>query len=595
MAYTIAPGAFHQALLSGASGVISKREELNRINGFPVPDQDTGNNLAYMMQHLRQQLTPTASFDALLGRLSELSLMAARGNSGAIFSQYFSGFREAMQKGKEGFAKALSLQSLYRMFQEGYESAYRSLQQPREGTILSAMYSFKEGFRMSLTKSQELEAASQTALYHLQQAVEHSITFLPQQRALRAPDAGAMAFYYFAEAFLLSLLGKAQREEPLAVTIPDLPPKNKLPANPGRLTYRYCTEALIELADNTEVSMQLKDSLTALGDSLVVSTAGKLARVHLHTNHPAQAIDLIEFLGRLMEVKTDDMRMQQALTQSHPGQIALVTDSIADVPEELLGPHAYVLPLHLIADGVSYQDKCNISFDRVKRLSGQLTSSQMNLAELSGFLDPITAAYGQMLILTVSSRMSGIHARCREYMAQKPKADIRLVDSRLNSGAQGLLALHAARRLQEGTSLQEVADELEDLRKRTKIFVSLPNLAAMVASGRLNRRIGKLLLATGFRPLVTINREGEGSITGLSFSRKRSEQLLIRKLKKDRIQSYAVVHVNDEQRALAAANVIQRKIGMAPEYVCDISAIVANFSGEGSYAVAMIEKEKERK
>ncbi len=97
------------------------------------------------------------------------------------------------------------------MFAEGYASAYRSLQQPREGTILSAMYSFKEGFQQTLAKSLGLEDASRTALRFLQEAVEQSITILPEQRALRAPDAGAMAFYYFAEAFLLSLLGKAQR------------------------------------------------------------------------------------------------------------------------------------------------------------------------------------------------------------------------------------------------------------------------------------------------------------------------------------------------------------------------------------------------
>ena len=591
MQNTIAPLAFHQALLSGAGGVINKREELNRINGFPVPDRDTGNNLAYMMQHLRQQLPPAASFDALLTKLTELSLMAARGSSGAIFSQYFSGFREALAQAKEGIAGALSLQGLFTMFAEGYASAYRSLQQPREGTILSAMYSFKEGFQQTLAKSLGLEDASRIALHFLQEAVEQSITILPEQRALRAPDAGAMAFYYFAEAFLLSLLGKAQREEPLAITIPDLPPEENLRSETESPAFRFCTEALVELSDNTEVSEQMKDSLMALGDSLVVSSAGRLARIHLHTNQPAQAIDLVESLGRLMEVKADDMGMQQALAQAHPGRIALVTDSIADVPEELLGPHVYVLPLHLMADGVSYQDKRSISFDRVRRLSGRLTSSQLNLAELRRFLDPITAAYEQVLILTVSSKMSGIHARCQEYLAQQPQADIRLVDSRVNSGAQGLLALHAARRLQQGAGLQEVADELEGLRERTKIYVSLPNLKAMVASGRLNRRIGKLLMATRFLPLVTINREGEGTITGISFSRKRSDRLLMNKLTKGRVQSYAVVHVNDEQRALAAARLIREKIGMEPEYVCDISAIVANFSGESSYAVALIEKE----
>lgn len=586
----IRPSVFHQALLCGASGVISKREELNRYNGFPVPDRDTGNNLAYMMQHLRQQLPQAARFDTLLDRLSELSLLSARGSSGAIFSQYFSGFRTALAQAREGIAEALSLEGLFALFQEGYLSAYRSLQQPREGTILSAMYSFKEGFRQKLAEGPGLEAICRTALHRLQEAVQESASILPKQRALKAPDAGALAFYYFAEAFLSGLQGKAQPADQELFEAPDLPEEaaHRLAEHP---THRFCTEALLKMPEGGAVTEAHKAELMALGDSLVVSTAGRLARIHLHTNQPARAVDLMEGLGSLMEVKADDMRLQQVLARRHPGQVALVTDSIADVPEEMLGEHAHVLPLHLLADGVSYQDKRSISLDRVKRLSGRLTSSQLNLEELRRFLDPVMQAYDQVLILTVSSRMSGIHARVQEYLKDKPEARVRLVDSKQNSGAQGLLALQAARRLMAGAGLDEVADELEALRARTRIYVSLPNLKAMVASGRLNRRVGKLLQAVGFLPLVTINREGEGAITGLSFSRKRSDRLLLDKVQKDRLQAYAVVHVNDEARALEAAEKIRQKTGLAPEYVCDISAIVANFSGEGSYAVALVEKE----
>ena len=591
MQHIIKPVTFHQALLCGASGIITRREELNRINGFPVPDRDTGNNLAYMMQQLKLQLPQAASFEALLVRLSELSLMSARGSSGAIFSQYFSGFRTALAQAREDIADALSLEGLLALFQEGYHSAYRSLQQPREGTILSAMFSFKEGFRQRLADSQGLEAISQTALSRLEETVRETATVLPEQKALKAPDAGAMAFYYFAEAFLAGLQGKAQPADQELFDIPDLPEEaaHRLAEQP---VFRFCTEVLLELHDEGAVTEEAKAGLTALGDSLVVSTAGKLARIHLHTNAPALAVDRMEALGRLMEVKADDMKMQQALAEPHPGTVALVTDSIADVPEELLGPHAYILPLNLLAEGVSYQDKRSISFERVKRLSGKLSSSQMNLAELRRFLDPILKAYDQVLILTVSSNMSGIHARCEEYLKEGHGARVRLVDSRRNSGAQGLLALHAARRLQAGAGLDAVADELEALRSRTQIYVSLPNLKAMVASGRLNRRIGGLLQAIGFLPLITINQEGVGSVTGLSFSRKRSDKLLQDKVKKGRVQSYSVVHVNDAPRALEAARQMEERLGMPPEYVCDISSIVANFSGETSYAVALIEKEE---
>jgi DegV family protein with EDD domain len=230
------------------------------------------------------------------------------------------------------------------------------------------------------------------------------------------------------------------------------------------------------------------------------------------------------------------------------------------VPEEMMGPDVYLLPLHMLAHGVSYQDKRTISFDRVKRLSGKLSSSQLNLEEIKQFLNPIVDCYDQVLVLTVSSRMSGLYDRYKEYLAQNTQSKVRLVDSRVNSVAEGLLALFASRRLREGAELDELADELESIRARTKIYVSLPNLKAMVASGRLNKNVGKVLQAIGFLPLVTISHEGEGAVKGLSFSRKRSDKLLLDKLEVGKVKEYAVVHVNDPQRAEAAAKAIRQKI-----------------------------------
>lgn len=589
----IHPQAFHSALLKGAHRVEKKRDELNRINGFPVPDRDTGNNLAYLMAQLRQKLPAAGSFEEMLNRLSEASLMGARGNSGAIFSQYFSGFREAASGLKDSVREALPLHGLADMFREGYASAYRSIQQPREGTILSAMRSFADAFHQLLAQGGDLKRAAEVALSRLRGTVQESINILPQQRALHAPDAGAMAFLYFAEGFMHSLTGVADEEEAadeaLYAQMQVMEEAAHTEMESSR--FRYCTEVMLKLREGADINEEMKARLAALGDSMVVSRAGALARVHLHTDEPAQAVDLLESLGTLSEVKADDMRMQQALVKAHPGKIALVIDSIADVPEEMTGPDTYLLPLHLLAEGVSYQDKRTISFDRVKRMSGRLSSSQMNLEEIRQFLDPIAQKYDEVLILTVSAKMSGIHDRYVDYIKGNPKARIRLVDSRTNSVAEGLLALHAAKRLQEGAGLDELADELEKIRARTKIFVSLPNLKAMVASGRLNKRVGSVLQAVGFLPLVTINHEGEGTVTGMSFSRKRSDRLLLEKLQPGRVQEYAVVHVNDPRRAEAAAKAVQELLGFPPRYICEISSVVANFSGETSYAVAYIENE----
>ncbi len=593
----IRPLAFHSALLRGANRVEEKREELNRINGFPVPDRDTGNNLAYLMQHLKRQLPVPKSYEELLAKLSEASLLGARGNSGAIFSQYFYGFREAAEKMQESLREHLPLQGLSAMFHQGYASALRSIQQPREGTILSAMRSFSDAFHQILSQGQDLKRTAEASLLRLRETVRESMNILPQQRALHAPDAGAMAFLYFTEGFMDSLLGQAgaddkadeelySRMQGTDVTshavIDEVSPN------------RFCTEVLIKLRKDAIVDEAVKSRLAEFGDSLVVSQSGGLLRVHLHTNTPAQAADMLEGLGEISEVKADDMHMQQALSRPHPDKTALVIDSIADIPEELLGQDVYCLPLHLLADGVSYQDKRSISLERMRRLAGKISSSQLNLAEISQFLDPIVKNYAHVLILTVSSKMSGLYERYQEYLAHHPEAKIRLVDSRVNSGAEGLLALHAIERLQKGWGLDQVADELERTRFRAKIFVSLPNLKAMISSGRLNRRVGGILQKIGFLPLITINLEGEGTVTGLSFSRRRSDRLLLNKLVSGKVKEYAVVHANNPLRAAEIAKIIQQRIGMAPRYICEISSIVMNFAGESAFAVAYIENDVEK-
>ncbi len=590
----IYPLAFHSALLRGANRVEEKREELNRINGFPVPDRDTGNNLAYLMQHLKRQLPVPKSFEDLLAQLSEASLLGARGNSGAIFSQYFSGFREAAEKMQESLREHLPLQGLAAMFHQGYASALSSIQQPREGTILSAMRSFSDAFHQILSQGQDLKRAAESSLLRLRETVAESMNILPQQRALHAPDAGAMAFLYFTEGFMHSLSGQeAADERDDELLFSRILDWEEAPhALLDQLSpHRYCTEVLLKLRKGQAVDEKTTAKLAELGDSLVVSQAGGLLRVHLHTNDPARAADMLEDFGTLSEIKTDDMHMQQALSKPHTDQTAFVIDSIADIPEHLLGPDVYCLPLHLLADGVSYQDKRSISLERMRRLAGKISSSQLNLAEIRQFLDPIVKSYARVLLLTVSSKMSGLYERYQEYLAQNPDADIRLVDSRVNSAAEGLLALRAIQRLREGWGMDQTADELERTRTQARIFVSLPSLKAMVASGRLNRRVGGFLQKIGFLPLVTITPEGEGTVTGLAFSRERGERLMLKKIVPGKVKEYAVVHANDPARAAAVADMIQQKIGLAPRYICEISSVVMNFAGEGSCAVAYIERD----
>lgn len=574
----------YNAIMNGAFKVEKNRNELNIANGFPVPDQDTGSNLSYLFSAIRRRTAENENIKKLLEELNDIALRYARGNSGAIYSQYFNGIYQV----SKDIETPISYTHLKTMFEEGYTNAVKAVKTPMEGTILTAMRGLSEEFSNSLKKVTE-EDPLLYALKALQKIVDKTKEVLPQQKALKLPDAGALSFYYFIEGFARCIVyGETIQKDEMIEEVID---EAAHIVGDDVLSYRYCTEVLLEKNDQKTMQTDIHKIIEVFGDSQVVSETDNLVRAHVHSNTPDKVVDSLEKFGNIIEVKADDMFYQQALSKNHPGKIALIIDSIADVPDELMGEHVYRLPLYLLQDGVSFQDKRTISADRLNKNRFKLTSSQLNLVEVSEFLDPIVSKYEQIMILTVSSKMSGVYDRYYEYIENNPDKKIALVDSRLNSGGQGLLSLKAKEFLDSGLSLEETVQEIEKLRERTKIFVCVPDLSAMVYSGRLNKRIGKVLMALRFLPLITINKIGEGTITGLAFSQKSNEELLLKQLKSVNIDDYVMVYAGKPERAKKASASISKVIGKEPIYFSDISSVVSLFAGEGAYAVAYIEKE----
>ncbi len=299
------------------------------------------------------------------------------------------------------------------------------------------------------------------------------------------------------------------------------------------ITYRYCTEVLIDKNKKYDRAA-LETHLEQLGDSLVVSESAKIARIHLHTNAPAKMIAAAYQMGKIIENKADDMIAQNCLSHAQSGKIALVIDSIADIPKD------------------------------------RLTN---------------------IIIITVSAKMSGLYQRFDELLAEyKKDATIRLIDSKVNSVAEGLVVDRAIQLIKQGLTAEQIENKLNDLIKRTKIYVSVPNLKGMVASGRLNERLGRFLQYIGYLPLITVNQAGEGKVTGLAFSNKKNRELLLKTASdaKNKIVDYAIVHCDDAFAAQQLAIDLTAIIGKPPLYVDQISSVVKLFSGVGSVAIGYI-------
>lgn len=584
-------GQLHALIMSGAHEVIRHRQTLNDINVFPVPDSDTGNNLAHTMQAILIRSEVGDSPKTTMSSIAQAALVGAQGNSGIIFAQYLHGLCEALDEtayiGPYQFAEAA---------QGAVSHAYEAIAHPVEGTIVTVIREWAQALGQQKDAAVTIHELFDSTVQVAREALKRTTDQLKVLRDAHVVDSGAAAFVYFLEGAL-----HYTRRGELGMTDVALPEELIVEVHPEHnyqeLTYRYCTEALI--SGSTAGLDEIRNALEALGDSLIVAGGQSLARVHIHTDQPARVMRTLRRFGQLVEQKADDMVRQQHDAHASAGDIALVTDSIADLPQELLDQHnIHQIPLFLNLNGTSYLDKVTITPDELYTeldlAESYPTSAQPNRAAVTEYLQNLLAHYDQAIVITVAAAQSGTHNLLKSVAADLSVEGklVRVVDSYQNSGAQGLLVLKAAELIGEGASLNRVCDEVERLRARAKILVSVESLNAMVRSGRLGKPVGVVGKLVNLKPVVTLDEEGKGTIGAPAFSLKSAHQKMLSIVKKANaahpITRYAVVHAHNAERAHILADQLTEQLGVPPIYMMDISTIVGMSAGVGSVAVAYI-------
>ncbi len=388
------------------------KNHLNEVNYFPVPDNDTGENLSHLMQRIAMDIRQKDNIKDMLKIVSDSSIKGSRGNSGAIFSQFFQGFEESCPD-----KTSLYISELVACFISGSEYAYQALKDPVEGTILTAIASFSQSLKAYSNSDNSLELIFDNSFKSLQSTVEKTKYVLKTKVATQKEDAGALGFMYFVQGFIRGLKGEeSQQSNDDYIDILNASPI-KMDAYHLVDDFKYCTEILLK--NNGSIQKEeLINILKEYGQSIVMTENKNFRRVHIHTNDPQKVIEILSDLGEIVEVKADDMVLQQRLAKESDSDIGIVIDSIADLPLENLPDFVYMLPLNMIIDGVSYQDKRTVPKD----LAGinNITSSQPNIDEINKFLYPISKRHKHILVLTVSSKMSGLYERYTDFKKLNP-------------------------------------------------------------------------------------------------------------------------------------------------------------------------------
>ncbi|TMG60408.1 MAG: DAK2 domain-containing protein [Chloroflexi bacterium] len=297
---------FKRALLGSLSWLAANHEEVNRLNVFPVPDGDTGTNMLLTLQSAVEDVKESnaAEVSKIAKLASHGSLMGARGNSGVILSQIFRGFARAVE-GKGSLTPA----ELAAAFEEAANAAYRAVNKPTEGTILTVA---REAGRAAATAAGSPDANVPRVIAAAAAGARAAVLKTPGQlqilRDAGVVDAGGFGLQLILEGMLKSV----EETEPLPATTAEAKPHTtaasqvSLPLPEGG--WGYCTEFLIE-GTNLDVEL-IRNQIEALGNSVMVVGEPELVKVHVHTDDPTRVINLAGGYGKLMKLNVGDMSTQ---------------------------------------------------------------------------------------------------------------------------------------------------------------------------------------------------------------------------------------------------------------------------------------------
>ena len=320
--------AFARMIVSASAAIEQKKQKINELNVFPVPDGDTGTNMSMTLAAAAQDLKKRSpeSLTKAADMTASALLRGARGNSGVILSLLFRGFSKSL-KGKleangKDFAEALSA---------GVEAAYKAVMKPAEGTILTVSRLTGDAARDLAADDANLESVLMGSIETAKVALENTVNQNPVLKKAGVVDAGGMGFVTILEGMLASLQGND-------VALQENAGETKEQADftdfaTEDITFAYDTVYIVRKKDETVNLEPLRGYLDSIGDSLVIGEDDEAFKVHVHTNIPWEALAESQKYGTLELAKIENMRMQH--DDLAEGRKARSTDDLDAIEQEL--------------------------------------------------------------------------------------------------------------------------------------------------------------------------------------------------------------------------------------------------------------------
>jgi len=590
----LAKEKFYFGIIAGAKEVMQNRAYLNEINVYPVPDGDTGSNLYAMMQNIINHTPINHNIDMTLETISESAIIGAKGNSGLLFAQYIDAFIEEILRNE-----MISSKAFLKACQMGMNAAYNAIEKPIEGTILTIMRVFYEALKPYETHDAFFDEPLEMAKHAIDKAVDDTTDQLMALKKASVVDSGAKGFLYFITGFIRGITLSSVDTEVIQLKIPEAIESHHFTNE--TLAFRYCFEVLLKKNEDSPES--IGKYFEGDGDSVIVTQTKHYFRMHLHTNFPCRVFQKAMAFGYVEKQKVDDMLMQYTQAHHRKFKTAIVTDSVSDIPDQwLLEKEVSIIPLSILSDEGMFLDKRTLDndflFKHIEQTGKLPTSSQPDRNIILNQLEQVLSHYDQVMVLTVSSALSGTYNSIKKVaddLLERTRKHVDVIDTKQNSAAQGLLVWYLAKLRDDKEPYDVMVEKIQDAITRTKIIVRIAQIDHMIWSGRLNIYAGRIAKLLRIKPLITLDAAGQGTIQKLCFNRRGAERAFldhIQKTHKEKtILYYALTYVDDPKIAEAVALDIKQLIGFDPVYIVESSSVIALGAGKGAVAIGYMTKE----
>jgi DegV family protein with EDD domain len=589
---TLNGNLYFQIFVSGANKILENQKLLNKINVYPVPDADTGTNLASTLRAVIDNARPSDSYKVTANSIAVAALNGARGNSGVIFAQFLYGMSiEAAD------SIHITIDDFVESIKRSVSYIYSAIANPVEGTMLTVIREWADFIYEQKGEIDDFKHLFKHSYEIALKSLSETTFKLKALTLANVVDAGAKGFVLFLEGIIEGFRKTLLHEEIIARHDEiDQTALGNIIHEESK--YRFCTEAMIhgKNIDHKEVKALIAD----MGDSLVIAGSDKMVRLHMHTDEPHIVLEKLRKFGKIHYQKADDMKKQQEAMYSRKWKIALVTDSTSDLSADLMEKYQiFMVPLNVHFGETQYIDKVTLQPDQFYKLEQtekvNPSTSQPNESSFLNIYSHLASHYDSIISVHVSETFSGTIRNSRNAATRISKESgktISVIDSRQVSGPLGLLTLRVAQAIESGMEHDEIIKNAEEWKKKAKVYVSVKTLKYMIRGGRVSRTKGFVASLFNILPIISITEDGKSVLFDKAFSQKANmKKVLVHTrefLKGRKIRDYIILHAEDEENASWMTKEMENMTGIRPVSVVSISPTVGVNAGKGTVALAIM-------